>query len=96
MKSLDENKETNAVKQVRYGPARLDEVDRTLLGLLAQDSSRSYAELSEILHLSAPAIHERVKRLKREENLSNGTIADELDISESTVRTLLAMRIPGE
>ena len=37
-----------------------------------------------------------VKRLKREENLSNGTIADELDISESTVRTLLAMRIPGE
>lgn len=37
-----------------------------------------------------------VKRLKREENLSNGTIADELDISESTVRALLAMRIPGE
>lgn len=42
------------------------------------------------------ALAKEVKRLKREENLSNSTIADELDISESTVRALLAMRIPGE
>lgn len=37
-----------------------------------------------------------VKRLKSEENLSNGTIADELDISESSVRAYLLMKIPGE
>lgn len=66
MKLPNKTEETYAVKQVRYGPARLDEVDRTLLGLLAQDSSQSYAALGEILHLSAPAVHDRVKRLKRD------------------------------
>jgi Lrp/AsnC family leucine-responsive transcriptional regulator len=58
--------ETNAIRHERHEPARLDPVDRTLLGVLAEDSSRSYAELGEILNLSAPAVHERVKRLKRD------------------------------
>ncbi|HCL76537.1 Lrp/AsnC family transcriptional regulator [Stutzerimonas nitrititolerans] len=58
--------ETNAVKQVRHQPAKLDEMDRKILTLLSQDSSQSYAELGEVLHLSAPAVHERVKRLKRD------------------------------
>ncbi len=30
------------------------------------DASRSYAELSRIVNLSAPAVHDRVKRLKRD------------------------------
>jgi Lrp/AsnC family leucine-responsive transcriptional regulator len=62
----NKTEETNAVRQVRHQPAKLDQVDRKILGLLAADSSRSYAELSEILHLSAPAVHDRVKRLKRD------------------------------
>lgn len=66
MKSPNKIQETNPVKQVRYGPARLDEIDRTLLGLLAEDSTKSYAELGDIVHLSAPAVHDRVKRLKRD------------------------------
>jgi Lrp/AsnC family transcriptional regulator, leucine-responsive regulatory protein len=47
-------------------PARLDDTDRKLLALLAEDATRSYAEMGEALHLSPPAIHERVKRLKRD------------------------------
>ncbi|MFV3369572.1 Lrp/AsnC family transcriptional regulator [Pseudomonas sp. NY15435] len=62
----NKTQETNAVKQIRHQPAKLDEVDRKILTLLAQDSSRSYVELGEVLHLSAPAVHERVKRLKRD------------------------------
>lgn len=62
----NKKEETNAVRQVRHQPAKLDEVDRKILGLLADDSSQSYAELSEVLHLSAPTIHDRVKRLKRD------------------------------
>lgn len=58
--------ETNAVRQVRHQPAKLDEVDRKLLALLAEDSTRSYADLGEHIHLSAPAVHDRVKRLKRD------------------------------
>jgi Lrp/AsnC family leucine-responsive transcriptional regulator len=70
----DKTLETNAVRQVRHQPAKLDDVDRTILGLLAEDSARSYAELSDILHLSAPAIHDRVKRLKRD-GVIKGTVA---------------------
>ena len=62
----NKTEETNAVRQVRHQPVKLDEVDRKILGLLAADSSQSYAELSAILHLSAPSVHDRVKRLKRD------------------------------
>ena len=42
----------------------LDQIDRNLLGLLTQDAERSYASLGEQVGLSAPAVHERVKRYK--------------------------------
>jgi Lrp/AsnC family leucine-responsive transcriptional regulator len=57
---------TDGVNRKPADAARLDETDRKLLGLLAEDSTRSYAELGALLHLSAPAVHERAKRLKRE------------------------------
>jgi Lrp/AsnC family leucine-responsive transcriptional regulator len=67
-------KDTNGIQQEGANPVRLDAADRTLLGLLAADSTRSYAELGEALHLSAPAVHERVKRLKRDRVIV-GTVA---------------------
>jgi Lrp/AsnC family leucine-responsive transcriptional regulator len=57
---------TNAIHRRHVSPARLDDTDRKLLGLLAEDSSTSYAELGKKLNLSAPAVHERAKRLKQE------------------------------
>jgi Lrp/AsnC family transcriptional regulator, leucine-responsive regulatory protein len=59
-------KKTNPVPRIPSAPVDLDATDRKLLGLLAGDSSQSYAELGEKLHLSAPAVFERVKRLKRD------------------------------
>lgn len=59
-------RKANVVRQLISRPADLDDMDRKLLGLLAEDATRSYAELSKLLHLSAPAVHERVKRLKRD------------------------------
>ena len=58
-------KDTNTVRRVRGDQSELDAVDRKLLSLLAQNAELSYAELGEKIHLSAPAVHERVKRLKR-------------------------------
>lgn len=69
-----QQKETDAVRQVRHKPAELDAIDRKILGALAQDASRSYADLSEIVHLSKPAVHDRVKRLRRE-GVIKGTVA---------------------
>jgi DNA-binding Lrp family transcriptional regulator len=53
---------------------RLDTKDRTLLGLLAKDATLSYAELGRRVALSPPAVHDRVKRLKRDGAI-RGTVA---------------------
>lgn len=42
----------------------LDRIDRRILGVLTGDASVSYADLGKLVGLSAPAAHERVKRLK--------------------------------
>jgi DNA-binding Lrp family transcriptional regulator len=57
---------TKPVRRRVADAAALDAVDRKLLGLLAEDASLSYAELGRSLNLSPPAVHERVKRLKRD------------------------------
>ncbi|MBW9115732.1 Lrp/AsnC family transcriptional regulator [Rhizobium cauense] len=66
--------ETDAVRLARHNPADLDATDRKILGALAKDATRSYSELSTIVNLSAPAVHDRVKRLKRD-GVIKGTVA---------------------
>ncbi len=68
------DKEKEGIKQMRHKPAEMDAIDRKILGALAEDAGRSYVELSEIVHLSAPAVHDRVKRLKRD-GVIKGTVA---------------------
>ena len=58
--------ETNELRSSTRGGTGLDRIDRTLLGLLAEDATLSYVELGQRLHLSPPAVHERVKRLRRD------------------------------
>ena len=67
----------------------LDERDRKLLTLLA-DAAPSYAELGKLLNLSAPAVHERVKRLKRDGQIKG--IAARLD-GAKIGRPLLAVHV---
>lgn len=46
-------------------PAKLDAVDRRLLALLASDSRASQRKLARELHMSPPAVGERIARLER-------------------------------
>lgn len=57
--------ETDGIRQNEGRARDLDAFDRKLLGLLVEDATRSYVELGEQVGLSAPAVHERVKRLRR-------------------------------
>ncbi|MEM7694936.1 MAG: Lrp/AsnC family transcriptional regulator [Pseudomonadota bacterium] len=59
----DENAIT--VRSAAGAPLRLDARDRTLLRLLAEDATQTYAALGAAVNLSAPAVHERVKRLRK-------------------------------
>lgn len=65
---------TNDIQAADRHPSGLDRTDRRLLRLLAESADRSYADLGAEVHLSAPAVHERVKRLKRD-GFITGTVA---------------------
>ena len=65
----------------------MDAVDRTLVALLQEDATRSYAELGRAVHLSAPAAHERVRKLRRSGVIRRTTV--EVDPA-ALGRTLLA------
>jgi Lrp/AsnC family transcriptional regulator, leucine-responsive regulatory protein len=66
--------DTKPVRPRARQAAPLDATDRRLLALLAEDATLSYAELGQRLHLSPPAVHERVKRLRRD-GVIRGTVA---------------------
>ncbi|MGY1671195.1 Lrp/AsnC family transcriptional regulator [Geodermatophilus sp. SYSU D00710] len=52
----------------------MDATDRTLLGLLQDDAQSSYAELGRAVHLSPAAVHERVRRLRRDGVIRRTTV----------------------
>ena len=44
----------------------MDDVDRTIVALLREDARRSYQDIGQHVHLSAPAVKRRVDRLERD------------------------------
>lgn len=68
------SKQTNDVRSKRVATPVLDETDRKILRLLAEDANRTFAELSELVYLSPPAVHERVRKL-RQSGIIKGTQA---------------------
>lgn len=59
------SKKTETVRPTRSASRPLDAFDRKILGALAADAGVSYAELGARVGLSAPAVHDRVKKLRR-------------------------------
>lgn len=66
--------ETDDIRQNKAATRALDEMDRKILGALAVDATQSFAKLGAEVGLSAPAVHERVKRLKANKTIK-ATIA---------------------
>lgn len=58
-------KKTDGIPQDTNRPPAADPMDRKLLGQLVEDATLSYTELGRRVGLSAPAAHERVKRLRQ-------------------------------
>ena len=57
----------------------MDDLDRKLLAALQEDAGQRYADLAERLGLSAPALHERVKKLKTRGIIKRTTIEMDTD-----------------
>jgi Lrp/AsnC family transcriptional regulator, leucine-responsive regulatory protein len=65
--------ETETVRQ-KPKPVRLvDAFDRRILATLSRDARQTYAEIGDAAGLSAPAVHERVRRLKADGVLAGTT-----------------------
>ncbi|MCJ8335239.1 MAG: Lrp/AsnC family transcriptional regulator [Epibacterium sp.] len=58
-------KETEEVQRTVQSKRTMDAFDRKILGALTIDGRATYADIGEIVGLSAPAVHERVKRLRQ-------------------------------
>lgn len=59
------SRNTDGVRQNATSGYEIDDFDRKILSVLVEDATVSYAELGQRVGLSAPAVHERVKRLRR-------------------------------
>lgn len=55
---------TDAIRQTRASAKPIDAFDRKILGALVENAEISYADLGLQVGLSAPAVHERVKKLR--------------------------------
>lgn len=69
------DKDTNGVQQKWVSELVIDDTDRKLLSALSEDSSQSYSDLGAKVHLSAPAVHERVKKMKAAGVITKNTIS---------------------
>ena len=58
-------KETEDVQRTVLPKRPLDAFDRKILAALTHDGRATYADIGEKVGLSAPAVHERVKRLRQ-------------------------------
>jgi DNA-binding Lrp family transcriptional regulator len=75
----------------------LDETDRELLRLLREDARRPYSDLAEAVDLSAPAVSDRIDRLKQVGVIEGFTV--DLDRSKLREGVRLAVTFettPGE
>ena len=59
------NEKTEILRAKRREKAAIDRFDRRILAALVEDADQSFAALGNRVGLSAPAVHERVKRLKQ-------------------------------
>lgn len=71
---MAQSEKTDSIQEKRARRAVIDTIDRKILGELATDAAQSFATLGEKVNLSAPAVHERVKRM-RAGGAIKGTVA---------------------
>jgi Lrp/AsnC family transcriptional regulator, leucine-responsive regulatory protein len=69
------SRNTDDIRQNAASGHGIDAFDRKLLGVLVEDATVSYAELGKRVGLSAPAAHERVKRLRRSGAIRRTTVS---------------------
>src|SRR5947199_4637392 len=78
----------------------MDETDRTIVALLRENARRSYQDIGQRVHLSAPAIKRRVDRLEHDGVIRGYTAVIDSHVfgwhAEAFVDLYCEGRMPGE
>jgi Lrp/AsnC family transcriptional regulator, leucine-responsive regulatory protein len=77
-------------------PDSIDKVDRAILRELFFDARRPYRQISKRVHLSTPAVIERVRRLERLGVIRRHTVDLDLAALGRSVHASIALSISGK
>lgn len=78
-------------------PAPLDEIDRALLAVLAEDGRASVSELARQIGLSAPSTSERLRRLEAQGVIGGYTVRIDPRALGYTLQAIVRVKpLPGQ
>jgi Lrp/AsnC family transcriptional regulator, leucine-responsive regulatory protein len=83
----------NPVQQTDPKAMPPDDLNRTLLTLLREDARAKYAELGRTVHLSPPAVFERVKKLEKSGTILRYTVDLDPKLLELSLCAFVQIRI---
>ena len=72
-----------------------DEIDRAILGLLAQDARRSFNDIGALVGLSAPAVKRRVDRLEETGVIRGYTAIIDRNVEGNVTETFVELYCSG-
>lgn len=75
-------------------PPVIDDTDREILRLLAENARRPYSDIADAVHLSAPSVSARVRQLEEEGVLRRFTV--DLDLTQYDNRVQIMVRLQPE
>ena len=70
----------------------MDEIDLKILKLLTQDAKMSFADLGEKVHLTAPAVHARVKKMEKSGIIKNYSVDIDYEKAGLSVTAFVLLR----
>lgn len=70
----------------------MDELDQKILKLLSQDAKMSFADLGEKVHLTAPAVHARVKKMEKAGIIKNYSVEIDYEKAGLPVTAFVLLR----
>ena len=86
-----------AAKNLKIKNSALDEIDRTLIGLLTRNARLSTAELARSVGLSAPSVAERLRRLEEDGLVTGYTVELDPKALGYTLTAIVRIRpLPGQ
>lgn len=78
------------------GGEYMDSIDRNIIRLLEYNGRISHEEISRILHISRPAIHQRVNKLENEGIIKGYNTVIDWEKLEEPIKTLIFIKINCE